>query len=407
MVSHFTFRHWFQAILVCMLALALCGCDDQTKHEVLVDAFFLPDESQATVDASFRLCNTVNHKALWWINEIYAASSSEDVLKTFKRFRDSLNIQQSSPSWEDFETVHYKVIETAAGTTDYEVLKKKSAYLLAGFLHRLYLRNADNLRKPLKNLQPIYQRTANGDIPDCVARGKSTYHPAVSPVPWIGGGILLFLLMLLLWFRVAHSPRPDSPAFAAPRPAPVAPTKANTPATKPPPLQSKKQPAETPKSSIEIPKLTLTPLVETALKDVSPPLPKQQETEKPKESIPEKEAEPPSLVVKPPAARPKPKLLYARLPSGGLFYQFSQTFEPNETFFVLSIFPDDPITAFVSLSNDPETREYLFTRMPYQEACELRGTGMPNLADIREVEPGKARFSKEMWVIQSKIKIDW
>jgi len=103
-----------------------------------------------------------------------------------------------------------------------------------------------------------------------------------------------------------------------------------------------------------------------------------------------------------------PKMLYVRMARGKTFYQHSETFEPNETFFVLNISSKNAKMASISLTNDPETRKYFITQMLVkQDVYELLGKGTPKVANLRERQSGKARLSGDFWEVVSPIKLTW
>ena len=505
-----------------VLVLSLSGCEtwekdlEVRKIEVLEETFFLPDASQTTVEGSFRLCDTVNPHALSWINSIYDASSAGEVLRIFQNFQDSFNISKASPSWEEFESIHNKVKELAVGASTPYLVKRQAAFLLAGYLHRFYLRNAGTLRKKLKYLEPIYKRTMEGDIPDCVSRGKSTWHPAIYPIPWA-----IFAAIILLLFRalIRSFRKPAQLVFKTPKPAVTQKTTPKPPSPIPPVkpalsklyaglpsgnilarLSTKFEPQTTyfiieinpidqtrgklslvedqatllhafsmidtlrdtcelrstgaPKSLDQltknipgevvlekglwkitkkimlewsdsptitsrvkedkpkppIPKMPPTP--QQPKEKIEPPLPKAETIEKPPENQkapPEVEAVPlqvvPETKVKPPQ---EPTRVYARMPAGSTFYQLSDYFQPNETFFVFSIFPDDPKTASISLTDDPETLEYFLTReLTHQNVCEFPSDGKPSVENVQEIEHGSAKLTSDYWTLKTCIKLDW
>lgn len=431
MVNPRIFLCWPAVILGCWFALALGGCEaaEPTEDE-LVETYFLPNNERETVKASFRLCDSVNTVAMKWINDIYLADNSTTVVRLFDQFEKDLKIPESSSSWVEFQTVQKEVKKQAAKTSIKEMhrLRTDAGYLLAGFLHRYYLRNAGNLGRRLGYFdKKIYQPIKAGAIPDCVAQGKGPIARDEDMMSWILLGLgALAAMMVLYWLSWLLRKSPSRPAATAPSPKtesprPAAVEKTAPPAFVPPALEKKSPPPPPPmeKTAVPPPSSVGTTdwaqvLANTEKPVTPPPLPPPRPVPPPiKTPPPIEDITPPTPVTPPPEPAPapppvKPKLLYARLPSGRIFHAFGEAFVPGETFFVLSIPPDDPRSAAVSLTEHPETREFLFTRMRgYQEICDLLGPGMPVAVKVREVAPGSAKFNGEYWVMDKNIQLDW
>lgn len=430
MVSRRNLLFWPGVIAVCLFALAFFSCQEEEgpTEEELVTTFFLPDKDRKTVRMSFRLCDTVNHAALRWIELIYNSSTTDEVIRTFDRFERDLNIDPSSASWVEFQTVQRNIEIQAARTSNTNVelyhLRTEAGYQLAAFLHRFYLRNAATMEGRLRYFgKTIYQPIMAGNIPDCVAQGRTMPEKGISlpDIGLIAAGVILLLLLVLVWRK-----RPKKPAAAPTQAAPVVkpPTVVVPPKPVPPPPPPPPKPTPPP-PPVPVPPISGEDILQSFDLPVSSVPPPPPPVVAPPPVVPPPPVEPPPPVVAPPPVEPPPpvappppveptppvappKLLYARKPQGTIFYKFEASFVSCETFFVLTISPDDPRTASVSLTDDPVSREFLFTRMSgYHDAFELLGAGMPVAATVREVAPGVARLSEDLWKIVTPIKLDW
>ncbi len=385
-------RYDHHLLFLAVFAVHLLACDDYRREHV-VTTCYVPDTSQATVVNSFNLCNCTNKGALIWINRIYQASDKDAVLSVLEDYKKDYETypRVTKESVDALVKVKAHLAENSGVFYTLEGFKNQAAYEYAIWQHHRYLLSASKRDNPLK-CPLTYEQIERGDIPVCLPNHEQLNSIVLNPTPWIvGGGMALLMLILLIWFGIAHPPRPkQSPTVVAPPPQKAELPKANM---MPPKPSRKTQVVETPKPKPD----PSPPPVAVSMAIKAPPQP-----EPPKEPVIQ-----PVMADDAPIARPKPKLLYAR-PYGNTFHHVSETFEPNETFFVLSVYPDDPNTASVSLTDDPATREYLFTQMAgYQSICELMGAEMLIAEKVREIEPGSAILSNGYWTIQSKIKIDW
>jgi len=378
--------------------------DDEIDR--IIKTYFLPDDDRQTVERSFSLCESNNGTAIENLYNIYGSKSKEDLQNAIDKIAH--RFEGNIESRRDVRTEKYaKEADKWTKQIENKISPDQLAYEFAFFQHRIYLQYTDSIRPGM--IRDLYKMAKSKEVDGCLVKNAKIAqkdHPDKKSGPlkkgkensikekseeemmsnWTFKNAIIGILLIL--FLIWESRQSFKHLRLAGRGVIRFFQKLNIAFESGTPFYVKQN----------------SQIVEDALQTEQP---QQSAPAVPKGETPRKKTRIRSRTATKAAPIPKPQLLYARLPSGGYFYQFSKIFEPNETFFVLSIFPDDPITASVSLTDNAETRDYLFTRMPYQEACDLLGIGIPTMANIREVEPGKARLFKEMWIMQSKIKIDW
>lgn len=117
-----------------------------------------------------------------------------------------------------------------------------------------------------------------------------------------------------------------------------------------------------------------------------------------------------AISVPPPVSPPPivPKKIYAGMPSGRLLYRVSDNFEPQSTYFVIEINPDDPNTGKLSLVNEEATRLNAFSMADaLRDACDLQNTPpVINFAQVQET-PGAVYLEAGYWTINKKITLKW
>ncbi len=146
--------------------------------------------------------------------------------------------------------------------------------------------------------------------------------------------------------------------------------------------------------------------VESQIKISEPKLPAEPASELKPDSIFSGDPPASSTSSPPPAASVVAKKIYAGLPNGSLLYRTSSDFEPQSTYFVIQVNPDQRTGKF-SLVDDPATRLHAFSMMEtLRNACELQSTGTPTSAQVGETS-GKVELEGEYWVIKDKIKLKW
>lgn len=183
------------------------------------------------------------------------------------------------------------------------------------------------------------------------------------------------------------SPEPENPAETTPEP-PVTPRWADVPFETVVPKPEPEQPAE------PAPAPPVAPLwADVPFEKVVP---------KPETPLAEDPVRPPA---NPPTRQPETTEIYARMPSGNLFFNLSPAPNYPDTPFVIT--PSGETGDF-TLVTDTDTLERLFSMIDQlKDACELLNVNSPDPKGHFTAVSGKVARDGEYWRITEKIKLNW
>lgn len=426
---------------------------NEDKSIRLVKTYFLKGTDRAAVEQSFRLCGTENGKAIDNLNRIYNSNNPKN---TINQIVDEMMARYKARNPDGFaESVQPKIADLQSVFDEKSITNKEIAYQYALTQHRIYL---DNPQETLDSgtIQNLYVHVKAGQPDDCLGkkqtagndnktnpRPETQNEPAAGPgeddkkQPGFITGLLLVALFTLFYLernnKYKHVKWLGRALFGLAKKSPSA--KPYKPGYSPqsdmlkqksaPPDNAAFNPYGPPHWSpsdyrpIEktAPEVQNTTAQQMPTEPEQPPMPpKQPEAQKPP-AIPEAWKIPPPIMP-PPAEQPPPEtepkqpeavaspgVLYARMPSGNLFFNLSPIPNYPDTPFIITQNGD---TGEFTLATDPDTLERLFSMIDQlKDACELLNVNAPDPKGHFDIAKGKVVREGEYWKITEKIKMNW
>jgi hypothetical protein len=387
----------------------------------------LPDKSFATVRESFLKCGYNNERALWRIDSMQKTSNTQEMEAILANFEKAYDVSKDSKSYEFFygvKTDIYKEIYDKDKTWDEK--RQEAVYLFALFLHRVYLYNAEQGSLRIKSAEgrDLYKQLAAGEVNECLKSKNNEEFPWGHIAALLIVVVLAIGLIALIWMSgkkkkaepvppakktvISKQITPEKTAVTSPK-SPIVTKPAEKIVLAPPPPIKKATQADNYEAVIE--KMTELekeqPAVPIVKQEVKSPVPDIELLKQDKDT-----SQVIDIIYQQEAATEAEdeNALYLGLPQGNFFHRIYPEHLPYETFFILSINPNDKSMATFTLTNDNETLKYLLT-MPevVGQACHFvdRAPASPSLMFIES--PGQAKLVHGFWQIEkriiSKIKI--